>query len=656
MDTARLAARGRSHGTLRALRRVLAALVAFLVLALPVLAREEIRLFTSDVVLQVDGTAEVTETIEIRAEGIEISRGIYRDIPVMMLGRDGGKVRPELEVSSVMRDGQAEMFRVERMGDFQRIWIGNPNEFISRDVHRYVIRYSLTRMARAFEDHDEFYWNATGNYWIFPILHARANVTLPDGAVISNLAGYTGEVGSSEQAVSIQRTSDATASFRATRALGPGEGMTIAVAFNKGVVAFPTGFAAAGQRLGDLREVILPVLAALIAIAYNALAWYRVGRDPEKGVIIPLFHPPKGFSPALVNYVHNWGFDNSGWTAFTSAIFDLGVRGLVVIDNAAGKLKIAVTGKEPEEKLSSGEKLLFGYLTERQTVTIDKATGTEIAKKRGEFTSAISSENRSVWFKNNTGYSVLGVVLAILLLVGMVGMDVLTPDWLLGSIVLGVLAGIVIGTISRFRHGFKVLSFFGFFWGAIVVFNLGGMLVDTFSSTQVNVGAIAAISIVVITISFAVLMRAPTLQGRKIMDQIEGLKLYIETAEKERMNMAGAPPMTVARFERMLPFAIALGVEKPWSNHFEAELERHAVADARADYQPHWYRGSGWSGSASQTASNMTNAISAAAASMTAAMVAAQPVQASSSGFGSSGGGGGGFSGGGGGGGGGGGW
>ena len=254
------------------LTRLFGALVIALLLATPALAREEIRAFTSDVVLTTDGSVNVTETIEVNAEGDEIRRGIYRDIPVVMLGSDGGKVRPGLEVTGVTRDGDQEMFRVERMGNFQRIWIGNPDAYLDYGVHRYIIRYTMTRMARAFEDHDELYWNATGNYWIFPILSARATVTLPDGAVISNLAGYTGVAGSTEQAVAIKRTSDTTATFRASRVLGAGEGMTIAVAFNKGVIAFPTGFAALQQRLADLREVIIPVLAALLAIAYNALA------------------------------------------------------------------------------------------------------------------------------------------------------------------------------------------------------------------------------------------------------------------------------------------------------------------------------------------------------------------------------------------------
>ncbi|HUH77502.1 MAG TPA: DUF2207 domain-containing protein, partial [Devosia sp.] len=129
---------------------------------------------------------------------------------------------------------------------------------------------------------------------------------------------------------------------------------------------------------------------------------------------------------------------------------------------------------------------------------------------------------------------------------------------------------------------------------------------------------------------------------------------YLETAEKDRMNIVGEPPMTIERFERLLPYAIALGVEKPWSEHFEAELARNAVSDVPAgvSYQPLWSSGAtGW------TPGKMASSISAAAAGMSAAMVAAQPVQASSSGFSSgSGGGGGGYSGGGGGGGGGGGW
>jgi hypothetical protein len=633
-------------------------LLALLALVSPTQAREEIRSFTSDVVLNVDGSVAVTETIEVNAEGAEIRRGIYRDIPVVMLGSDGGKVRPGLEVTGVTRDGDQEMYRVERMGNFQRIWIGNPDYFLEYGVHRYIIRYTMTRMARQFEDHDELYWNATGNYWVFPIIAARATVRLPDGAVISDLVGYTGEVGSTEQAVSIKRTSDTTATFRASRALGAGEGMTIAVAFNKGVIAFPTGLAALMQQLSDLRETLIPALAALLVVAYNAFAWFRVGRDPEKGTIIPLYHAPKGFSPPLTHYIHKWGFADMGWTALTAAIFDLGVKGLVTIDNTSGTLSIETTGKQPEEPLSTSENILFSYLKSKRITIIDKSTGTELQKRRAEFTSAIETENRALWFRNNTGYAVLGFALAIALLGAMVFLDILDPLWLIGSIAVGIILATLGGVISKgFTGRFLPRLIIGGVWVAIVSFNALGFVLDSLTSLSINVASISAISIVAVTVVFGVLMRAPTLQGRKVMDQIDGLKLYLDTAEKDRLNMTDAPPMTATRFERLLPFAIALGVEKPWSKHFEAELARHAVADVSgSNYSPNWYH-SGSGRSVGGSAASMTNAVSAAAAGMTAAMVAAQPVQASSSGFSSGGGGGGGgSSGGGGGGGGGGGW
>src|SRR5690554_230571 len=191
-----------------ALYRPFIALLLGLLLALPALAREEIRAYASDIAMAVDGTVTVTETIAVNAEGEDIRRGIYRDIPVVMQGRDGGKVRPDFDVAGVWRDGATETYRVERMGDFQRIWIGHPDVLLRHGPHTYTITYTMSRMARSFEDHDELYWNVTGNYWIFPILSAEASVTLPDGAIISALAGYTGTVGSTEQAAAVKRNAD----------------------------------------------------------------------------------------------------------------------------------------------------------------------------------------------------------------------------------------------------------------------------------------------------------------------------------------------------------------------------------------------------------------------------------------------------------------
>ena len=143
---------------------------------LPATAAEEITLFSTNVTLNTDGSVKVTETITVTAEGDEIRRGIFRDIPTTLTNPDGSRLRSNLAVISVTRDGRVEPYAIERITNGVRIRIGDADVFLNYGSHRYVITYTMTRMARRFEDHDELFWNATGNYWNFPILRAVATV------------------------------------------------------------------------------------------------------------------------------------------------------------------------------------------------------------------------------------------------------------------------------------------------------------------------------------------------------------------------------------------------------------------------------------------------------------------------------------------------
>ncbi|MBI4922908.1 MAG: DUF2207 domain-containing protein [Devosia nanyangense] len=628
-------------------------LVGLAVFAVPALAAEQIRSFTTNTTLRVDGSVDVVETIEVNAEGSQIRRGIYRDIPTTLINDDKSRLRSDLDVVAVLKDGVPEPYSVENIGNgFKRIRIGDADVFLDYRVYRYTIHYTMSRMARFFADHDELYWNATGNYWDFPILKATATLNLPAGAVTADAIGYTGTPGSQEQAVEIVRTSGVTTTFRSTRVLSPGEGMSVAVKFQKGILVEPQGLTGLGNWLSDHREIVFPSVAVLIVLLYNLFAWNAVGRDPQKGTIIPLFHPPAEMSPAVVHYVNRMGFKQSGWTAFIASIFDLGVKGLVTIDKAGGKTKITATNASPNGNLPSGESSVYSFLHSRGTVTIDKTDGPKLNEKRGELVSTIQSENRAKYFKNNAGYTAIGVVLAILLLGALVLLDVLEPVYLVVAVVAAIAVGVVIGVASGARSGNIVGKVIGFVWVAIIGVNVLGSSVSMLSGIRFDTGLVAATSIIVIEIVFAILMRAPTVAGRKLMDQIEGFKMYLETAEKNRLNYVdkGEPVMTITRFEAILPFAIALAVEKPWSQRFEADLARNAVADAQGGhYSPLWYTGTDWSSSSS----GFSNTVSSMATGMSAAMIAAQPSSSSGSGFS---GGGGGGSGGGGGGGGGGGW
>lgn len=634
--------------------RLLVALLLTLLLALPATAREAITSFASAVTLLPDGSVDVIETIEVNAEGYEIRRGIYRDIPLILINPDNSRLRSDLTVHSVTRDGRAEPYALDNIGaGFKRIRIGDADVMLSNGRHKYTIRYTMTRMGRSFADHDELFWNATGNYWNFPIDEAVASITLPNGAVIDRLVGYTGPPGSQEQAVRITRSSDNTAIFRATRPLASGEGFSVAASFQKGILAEPQGLDALLFWLSDHRDIVVPGIAVGLVLLYNLLAWSAVGRDPKKGTIIPLFHAPKGFSPALAEYVDGMGWQKGGWTAFTASIFDLGVKGLVKIDNPGKTLTVKVTGKDAPDDLGAAERVLFNYLKSQGSVTVNTTTGPKLNETRGQFVAAIETENREVYFKNNTLYVVLGVALSVAILVAMVLFDMIDPVTLVfaavGALFLGIFAGILRGLWSS-----PILAKIIFaVWAVIFGGNLFGAAASFLGDFRPDTALIGAASIIFINVVFAVLMRAPTVQGRKVMDQLDGFKMYMNTAEKNRLNMTNEPPMTVERFERILPYAIALGVEKPWSEHFEGELARNAVADAHSgSYSPGFYSGRNWSSSGG----GFSNTVASVASGMSAAMVAAQPSSSSGSGFSSGGGGGGGGSGGGGGGGGGGGW
>ena len=626
------------------MQRFLIALVV-LICAAPAWAREEIREFNAIFEVHADTSVTITEQIAVNAEGNEIRRGIFRDIPTLLETPDGRTIRLPFEVISVTRNGAAEPFAVEGISGGQRIRIGSAEVLLQSGVHRYEIVYRMDRAARLFEDHDEFYWNATGNYWNFPILRARALVTLPEGAQITELNAYTGEFGVRSADSSAERLNDRQARFTVTRALGPGEGLTVSVSFEKGILTPPQGTDALVFWFSDYRDYIIPLAMLLIVIAYNALAWGAVGRDPAKGVIFPRFYPPKGFSPALVHYVHTMGWGKTGWTAFSAALISLATKELIEIGKQGKKNTLTVTGQYPKEPLPPGEAVIYGDLKSMSPVTIDKTSGPELAKAKSAFIAALEAENRKVYFNSHMIYIAVGVLIGILSLVVMVATGVLHPLFVFFAAFAAVFLSII-GTAARsFWQGRGIGRFFGLAIMGIFIANSGAFALDVLDLSNIDFPFVAAITIIAVTLVFAVLMRAPTVHGRKIMDEIDGFKMYLETAEKERLNFQGEPDMSVSRFEAILPYAMALGVEKPWSTRFENDLARHAVKDAGTDYSPHWYSGGNFSsGSFARTMGGVATGLSAA-------MISSQPQASSSSGSG-----GGGFSGGGGGGGGGGGW
>jgi uncharacterized membrane protein len=92
-----------------------------------------------------------------------------------------------------------------------------------------------------------------------------------------------------------------------------------------------------------------------------------------------------------------------------------------------------------------------------------------------------------------------------------------------------------------------------------------------------------------ICLVFRYLLPAPTLLGRKAMDQIEGFKMYLSAVEGDPLNRMNPPENTPELFEKYLPYALALDLEQKWAEQFTEVLKKASIGGAV--YSPGWYRG-----------------------------------------------------------------
>src|SRR5688500_12139730 len=143
--------------------------LALLVLAAPAGAQERIISYDSEIQIRNDGSIDVTERIAVRAEGQQIRRGIYRDFPTRYRDRFGNRVKVDLEVLGLERNGVPEPWFTERKSHGTRINTGHDDFLPVPAEHTFTLRYRTTRQLGFFDGHVELYWNAIGTGWAFPV-------------------------------------------------------------------------------------------------------------------------------------------------------------------------------------------------------------------------------------------------------------------------------------------------------------------------------------------------------------------------------------------------------------------------------------------------------------------------------------------------------
>src|SRR5262245_5022396 len=580
-----------------ALARLALAIALVLAALDPAAAVERILRFVSDVTVEQNGDLAVTETIAVQAEGNQIRRGILRDFPTTYRRRDGARVVVDFDVQSVTRDGAPEAWTTEHLSNGVRVRIGSADRMIGNGRHEYVIRYRTNRQIGFFADYDELYWNATGTGWTFAIDEAEARITLPEAVPFRQSAFYTGPQDARGQDARIVEQRPGRIVFRTTRPLPARNGLTVAVAWQKGLVTPPDAAQKAGWLLRDNLALAVALVALLVVIAYYVFAWLVVGRDPRRGTIIPLFGPPEGMSAAGVRYVDKMGFDNR---AFAAAIIDLGVN---------GHIKLTDHGRQTQIERRDGGKPVGGpeqALTARlfsgsaRSLLLTQTNHEKIGRAKDALKDGLEALYRNKLFTNNYLWSALGVVavvIAVAAIAAAVGWSYgtdNTPGAIAGMLVpiIPVVMGAgLLGSGWRLHSGGRVQEVLGI--AVIVVGTTIGLAVMYFSSRgviEVLPGLVPAALAALAALAFGWL-QAPTRAGRKVMDHIDGFREYLSVAEEERLEYLNPPEKTPELFERFLPYAVALDVENSWAKRFTGVLAAAAAAGAAGAAASTWYSG-----------------------------------------------------------------
>ena len=249
---------------------------------------EHIESFDVDAVINTDGTVDLSESIEYDFGPLE-RHGIYRNIPYTYINDRNEKYRFNIDNIVVTDENDQDYnFQDSKANDELSLKIGDANSTVN-GIHTYVISYHLKGALFYFSDHDEFFWNITGNGWGIPINEVNVKVTLPEGQIYTEipLKCFTGAYGSTEENCQIQQQGGVI-TIQA-QSLGAYEGLTIVVGFPKGIVAeLPA------QKVINFRDTLLgKILFALAIIGalfwylvypiWIAVKWYRYGRDPDVG-------------------------------------------------------------------------------------------------------------------------------------------------------------------------------------------------------------------------------------------------------------------------------------------------------------------------------------------------------------------------------------
>lgn len=487
--------------------------------------------FNEQVTINANGTVEVTEIMEFKFVGSY--QGVFRTIPVEYTTRQDLNYSLLLELISVTdEDGHSLKYEQTREGRYIKFKIFVPN---AQDATRTVmLRYRLLDVIRFYDDHDELYWNVTGDQWPVTVESASAHIELPFGTTGLRAVAYTGVFGSRAQDAHIQIDAN-TVEIQTTRPLAFHEGLTAVIGWDKGFVRPPGAGARVMLFLRSNWPLFIPIAAFLIMF----WLWWTRGRDPERDAITVQYEPPDKLTPGECGTLVD---NEAAMRDITATLVDLAVKGYLTIEQ---------TDESHLLGLSHSKGYIF-HLKKPASQWSD-ARPHELEMLSALFDAGAMKDVSLSDLQNHFYTRVPGIRDCIFDALMADGYYLHRPD----TVRQGYIgAGILIGAM---------LAVFGGALGAAT-----GIAKFTWVIAGILTGAVICI--------FGWFMPARTLTGARTFAKVLGFEDFLGRVESDRIERLEKTPEL---FEKFLPYAMALHVEKKWVQTFAGI----------AMQPPQWYQG-----------------------------------------------------------------
>ena len=408
-------------------------------------------------------------------------------------------------------------------------------------TQEWILRYKVHGAIAFGKISDRLYWDIFTDYQV-PVGEATVEIVLPAALARNTVGQYsyrTFEAGTGVQ----DYDEDSGILYFSDRNFSEGEDFTVDVSWPHGIVdqsAYWRGF------LKFYYGYIGGAIIILFAVLAGVWRWWAAeGSQKGKGTIVPQYEPPENLRPAMAEVIAKEKLTNRGLTA---TVVDLAIRGFIKIEedrieNWFGKLgRLFAIQKDykiinlknwvESPNLHRYEKDYLRALFEGEdyfstrSLRRNQSRARRLHESIKEVTEAVYEETQTetkAYEGGPSGEKTKNIIWVLLIVAGFLGFIFFSATHNQFLLLLTALLVSSVGLWSYFKYEARLNE-----------------------------------------------------RGRILREEWLGFKLYLEVAERYRMQN-----LTPDLFEKYLPYAMVFGVEKKWAKAFEG---MHLSP-------PNWYAG-----------------------------------------------------------------